>query len=240
MWIRRRTGVADVHTVSLKDRPADIADPGDRNASWNLRTLVLMARAGLVSFAPHRPPDIERRSNETDADFDVRRRQEFERFSQEVALRIDDARHSDRRHWNDAVYAVRAALRAADIGSVALVKELRNLRRPLNQMFQRDLLLERAAGTSPNVVGSCPITRQRHVASFKGEPPELLDIAHTCARLSTAFERALAQGRRCRARLDRVQRCRRRQPRVASLARAFWLVPSVRRLRRSGSTVRPE
>ena len=195
MWSRRRSGIADVHTVSLKERPADIADPGDRNASWNLRTLVLMARAGLVSFAPHRPPEIEKRSNETDADFDVRRRQEFERFSQEVALRIEDARHSDRKHWNDAVHAVRVALRSADIGSVTLVKELRNLRRPLNQMFREIYSLSEPQVRPPTVAGSCPITRQGHVASFKSEPPELLDIARTCARLSTAFERALAQGR---------------------------------------------
>jgi hypothetical protein len=195
MWSRRRTGIADAHTVSLNDRPADIADPGDRNASWNLRTLVLMARAGLVSFAPHRPPDIERRLNEADADFDRRRQQEFERFSQEVALRIEDARHSDKRHWNDAVHAVRASLRAADIGSVALVRELRNLQRPLNQIFREIYSLSDPPVRAPNISGNCPVTRQNHVSDFRGEPPELTDIAHTCASLSAVFERALAQAR---------------------------------------------
>ena len=80
MWIRQHSGSAESHILSLDNRPADIAVPGVWNASWNLRTLVLMARACLIQFAAHLPPIVERKADEDDASLQERWRKQLEKI----------------------------------------------------------------------------------------------------------------------------------------------------------------
>ena len=184
----------DGHTyiLSLDDRPADIADAGRLNASWNLRTLVLMARAGLISFAAHPPPVIDRLDDESDERFEKRRRAISEMFEREVAVRIRDTRHWDKAHWNDVVAHARGTLRSADEEGIKSVKELRDVRRPLNEIFRQAYTLENPIVCPPKFSGSCPTTRQQNTVSFLSPDPEVTTITDTSAVLSAHFERALA------------------------------------------------
>jgi hypothetical protein len=192
MWVRHLPADEQRYILSLDARPADIPETGSWNASWNLRTLVLMARAGLITFAPHLPPPIERIANEDDGTFEERRRKILDRFSREVAVRISDPRHWDEAHWNSSVARTRAALRAADEEEGRLVRELRNLRRPLNDIFREVYTLYDPIVRPPLVTGSCPITRQKGTVSFRSPDPEITAIRETSATLSPDFERALA------------------------------------------------
>lgn len=192
MWLRRRAGSEGSYLLSLDDRPPDIPDTGVRNASWNLRTLVLMARAGLIVFAAHAPPTIERRAGEGDEAFETRRRQELARFAREVAICVRDARHSDKAHWNDVVARTRSKLRAADEEASRLVRELRDLKRPLAEIFSDVYTLTAPPVRPPRLQGSCPVTRRTQRVQFSSAEPEIVTIAETAAVVSTSLERALA------------------------------------------------
>jgi hypothetical protein len=192
MWVHHRTAEDHTYIVSLDDLPADLAEPGLRNASWNLRTLVLMARAGLISFAAHPPPVIERSADENEEAFLARRRATLERFAREVALRICDTRHGDKVHWNSIVAQTRATLRLSDEEGFALVRELRNLRRPLNDIFREVYTLTDPAVRPPQIAGNCPITRHNNTVSFRSAEPDVVTITTTCTSLSAELERALA------------------------------------------------
>jgi ATP-dependent DNA helicase RecQ len=192
MWIRRRAIGNDTFVVSLDDRPADIAGTGLRNASWNLRTLVLMARAGLLAFTPPPPPVVEPADGEDPAAFEERRRRIFETFSRRVGIRLLDSRHSDKLHWNSVVASTRAALRAADDESAKLVRELRQLRMPLNDMFREVYTLSDPPIQPPRMAGSCPVTRKNQTVSFQSADPEVFGATTTLAKLSAELERTLA------------------------------------------------
>lgn len=194
MWLspRRRPGTEGSYLLSLDDRPPDIPDTGVRNASWNLRTLVLMARAGLIAFAAHAPPTIERRVGEGDETFEARRRQELARFAREVAVSVRDSRHSDMAHWNDVVARTRAQLRAADEEASRLVRELRDLQRPLAEIFSEVYTLTAPPVRPPRLQGSCPVTRRTQRVQFSSAEPEIATIAETAAVVSASLERALA------------------------------------------------
>lgn len=192
MWVRRHSGTDEVYLLSLDDRPPDIPDPGVRNASWNLRTLVLMARAGLITFAAHQPPVLDRAAGENDTAFEERQREAIELYSREVAIRVRDPRHSDRAHWNDVVARTRAELRAADEEASRLVRTLRNLQQPLNEIFADVYSLSDPIVRPVRLSGSCPVTRRNGTASFVAVDPEVTTIAHTGARVSQGLERALA------------------------------------------------
>jgi ATP-dependent DNA helicase RecQ len=191
MWARHRRLNDDSYLLSLDDRPADIADVGPRNASWNLRTLVLMARAGIITFAAHRPPVVERMEHEDEATFETRRRRAIERFSQEVAVRILDPRHLDRRHWDNVVARARSELRAADEQGLRLVRELRNLKRPLNDIFREVYTLDDPPLRPSFIPGSCPVTRAENRASFRCADVDVISITKTSVAISARFEQAL-------------------------------------------------
>lgn len=192
MWIRRRAVENEIFLLSLDHRPADIDDSGVRNASWNLRTLVLMARAGLLSFAPLPPPHLEPNEGEDPMVFEERRRRAFRTFSREVGIRLLDSRHSDPRHWEVEVAATRKTLRTADDESATLVQQLRTLQMPMNDIFREVYTLSDPPLQPPRLAGSCPITRRTHSVSFQSTDPEVMGIKAAAAKLSAELERALA------------------------------------------------
>jgi ATP-dependent DNA helicase RecQ len=192
MWLRRRRGQNDCHLVSLDARPTDIADTSIRNASWNLRTLVLMSRAGLISFSPHEPALIERDPEETTTDFEHRLAQAFQQFSREVALRIEDPRLTDKTFWNIVVAQTRASLRASDEEALMLVHELRDLQRPINEIFREVYTLSDPYVRPPAIPGNCPITRQLGTAGIASSEPDLTVASMTACALSEQFSRALS------------------------------------------------
>jgi ATP-dependent DNA helicase RecQ len=192
MWVRRKSYGNETFLLSLDHRPADITDPGLRNASWNLRTLVLMARAGLLIFAPVPPPSIEPNEGEDPIVFEERRRRVFENFVRQVAIRLLDPRHSDKRHWETVVASTRAALRAADYESASLVQQLRHLRTPLNDLFREVYTIDDPPVRPPRLAGSCPITRASNSVSFQSTDPEVLGLTSTAVKLSPELDRALA------------------------------------------------
>ncbi len=192
MWLRRATGPDGSYLLSLDHRPPDLPDEGVRNASWNLRTLVLMARAGLIVFAAHPPPTVERGESEDEVTFEVRRRQALARYAREIAVRLQDSRHSDRHHWDDVVARARAQLRAADEIATTLVRELRHPQRPLSEIFSDVYSLSDPPVRPPRLLGSCPETRRREIVQFSSEDPDVLPVAQTAAAVSPHLERALA------------------------------------------------
>ncbi|WP_437931104.1 protein DpdF [Sorangium sp. So ce291] len=191
MWARRRHACDEVYVLSLDALPSRIDSPGDYNASWNLRTLVLMAHAGLLEFAAHEPPALKRAEDEDDDAFELRRHEAVQRFRREIAVRLRDVRHSDQAHWDTAVSGVRAALRRADQGSYQAVVELHSLTRPLNDMFRDAYTLANLGVIPPRLRGSCPVTRSAGIVHHVSADPEVTSIRRTAASISPPLSRAL-------------------------------------------------
>ena len=201
MWIPRKQISGDVYAVSLDRKPSDLAFTGTQNASWNLRTLTLMRRAKLIEFRPHLPPLLEQDADEGPITFEERQRIQFERFSREVAIRVLHPGHSDKKHWERHVGAVRAALRSAEDRSIGWMKELRNLRRPLNDLFREVYSIPELDLRPQRMNGSCPITRQRATVQFNsGVRPEVIVLPSIELSLTHLFNERMsdcrdAQGR---------------------------------------------
>lgn len=195
MWLRRKPDGNDTFLLSLDHRPADITDPGLRNASWNLRTLVLMARSRLLTFAPVPPPRVEPNDGEDPSAFEERRRRVFQDFARQVGIRLLDPRHSDKKHWETIVARTRETLRAADYESAKLVRQLRDLKVPLNDLFREVYTIDDPPVQPPRLAGSCPITRASNSVGFDSTDPEVLGLTSTGEELSAELERALDPSR---------------------------------------------
>jgi hypothetical protein len=187
MWHGNKPLGDGIYRLSLDDRPSDLLDPGQRNAAWNLRTLVLMARAGLLKFAAEDPRSLE---NATPEGSDT---ETGESLWRSVVVRIRDPRHLDMQHWEAVVAAVRDKLKMSDRRGVGQIRELRGLTRPLNELFREIYTIDEVGIRPPRLMGSCPITRTLGTATPVGSsPPEVLFLRNTAVEVSLSFLRALS------------------------------------------------
>jgi superfamily II DNA/RNA helicase len=191
MWHRKSSRGHGIYLVSLDNRPADISESSIQNAAWNSRTLVLMARAGLIEFSAHPLPEIVRTPDEDETAFEERRRKLLEQFSREKAIVIHSERHLQRAYWDEVMAQTRAELLAEDRQSLDLVRELRNLKRPLNDIFRDVYTLLEPPVRPPRLTGSCPVTRRAGTVSFRFLQPEVSNLTITAAELSDKLKRAI-------------------------------------------------
>jgi superfamily II DNA/RNA helicase len=191
MWRQWRVDANELYVVSLDARPADLAEAGERNASWNLRTLVLMARARLIDFAAQPPPSVALTGNEDEAAFEARSRGVFERFRREVAIRVPVLPDLQEATWIKRVARVRDELRRADALGISLVRELRHLTRPINSVFRVVYSLDEPYVRPPPLAGNCPATRRAGTVGYDSIDPELTTLGRTDAHLTASLLRAL-------------------------------------------------
>lgn len=176
----------------------DIDMTGDRNSDWNLRTLALMARSGLVRLIGA-PQTL------------------LSEPGSWLEIELLDDEHLDRKLWEERIEPVRAKGRAAEVLNLELMR-----RYLTNQTCPADLLEElygpeRIARTC----ASCSRCRERHDARgptvATGEPraPWLLPTPTLLARLFDADSRLLvtygdvstrAESRRLGETLERLSR----------------------------------
>ena len=196
MSIHGKGGPKGTYIVSLDRKPHDIDYSGRKNASWNLRTLILMRRAGILEFRPHLPPYLERDVNESEEHFTERQKIALARFSSEVAVRLLHSGHSDRETWDKTVASVRTSLRQGEVHALDRTKELLSLARPLNDIFG-DMFTVPRLGLSPQRFnGNCPVSRQRADVEYDiGPSTECLVQPALVQTLKNTFARSLSSCR---------------------------------------------
>lgn len=196
MSIHGRGGLNGTYIVSLDRRPHDIDYVGPRNASWNLRTLLLMRRARLLDFRPHLPPHLERETDETDESYQKRQRHELDRFSSEVAIRLIDPGHSDRQVWEASVASARVSLRQGELQALSRTKELLALARPLNDVFAETYTVSQIGLIPKHFNGNCPVSRSRGDVEYDTGPlPECLVQPPLSLGLASTFSSSLSSCR---------------------------------------------
>lgn len=104
--------------------PHHVTQASDANRLWNRNTLTLMERAGLIAVEASPPPEIQQNIDENAADFEARRRTTWEKFRNEVRVRIDPGLSLDQFTFEARLQQLRAAIRATEKASHARIDEL--------------------------------------------------------------------------------------------------------------------
>jgi len=93
--------------VDLRQQTSGTTGDSDANNSWNLRTLVLFNRAGIISIESQEPPEIVKQLSETNEQFDRRRKEAWGNYSMSSFVRIVDDGHLDLETWKKKIEPVR-------------------------------------------------------------------------------------------------------------------------------------
>jgi superfamily II DNA/RNA helicase len=140
----------DVRLVDLRMRPVHQTQENDRNRDWNMRTLILLARAGLIRLESTRPRRAERADGEDEASFEARTEVEQEAYFAQISVRTLDPRLMDRAHFERQVGGERKR------GKEAANRAFEHMLSALNgEREMADVLVELFASESVVVSPAC-------------------------------------------------------------------------------------
>ncbi|MCC8244089.1 protein DpdF [Saccharothrix luteola] len=96
-----------VFDLDLDSRPPNVPETGEKNRMWNVRTLNLMVRAGLIELHP--PTRLSRDANEGDDQWETRVREHFTELATRARVSIH-GQTNDRAHFDQRIEKVRQAI----------------------------------------------------------------------------------------------------------------------------------
>jgi len=156
-----RSEGSDTLLVRLDSVPAHVRSTSRANAAWNLRTLLLMARAGLIDLESVEPLLVAQQKGESDDDFEERQHQAFARNAISIAVRPTGLGHLDPATWEQRVELARQETLRSDRRSLNQVERLLGGTEKLADLLVEAYTLD-ADGfrTLPQRVdGNCPASR---------------------------------------------------------------------------------
>jgi hypothetical protein len=122
--------------LDLKARRPGVRADNDANVGWNLQTLNLLTRAGLIRLHAERPPELRREPGEAPEAFAARHVAAFARYFATARVEVLGNVH-DRAAWEGAVAAERERTAAAGADQLRLMRELLSAGREFSELFAK-------------------------------------------------------------------------------------------------------
>lgn len=162
----------------------DINMRSEQNRKWNVRTLTLMACAGLIAFDAERPPKYEKPA-ETEGLFDEGRDEAEFDLSQTHqtfrVIRIRDESHLLETTWMSQVEAIRKKRKDLGRQSLGLMRQALKgiicISHPLAEAYHippRETGIRRKGAVVAPACGGCPYCREHGVKPYATPPPAAL------------------------------------------------------------------
>jgi hypothetical protein len=161
--------------------PPRLRQQSDYNASWNMRTLIMMARAGMLELDSRPPEIIARNEDETDAAFDLRNEEHWARYFRQTVVSVLEFSHRDQSVFDQLIRDERSRSFEAASYSRALLDELLSGKVEVSGLLDR-LYRNYAPGRTLVVspaCGGCPVHRQLGTFDLEYTEPSAYGIEET-------------------------------------------------------------
>ncbi|QDV37416.1 protein DpdF [Tautonia plasticadhaerens] len=154
------------------------------NVAWNVRTLTLLSRAGIIELDAQPPPSPDEGEESDPIDAEERHQSELDRHRNERVLRILDEGHLDFGNtWTTTIEGSRRLGDRTTRNGLRLMFEALSPGRCLADVFAEAYTLPDRGGDSPRPgvatsrsCGGCPACRRSGRAAFVGAMPDPLPI----------------------------------------------------------------
>ena len=161
--------------LNLDVVPPRLRRQSDYNASWNMRTLIMMARAKMIDLESRPPEIIARNEDETESDLDLRNEEHWARYFRNTVVSVLEVGHRDQSVFDQLIRDERSRSFGAASYSRALLDELLSGKVEVSGLLDR-LYRNYAPGRTLVVspaCGGCPVHRQ--LGTFDRAGPGNLD-----------------------------------------------------------------
>lgn len=177
--------------VSLEAKPPSVTGDSDANVAWNLRTLVLMARAGLLVLEAHTLSQLTRGEEESEESFERRSQAAFKAYATKTRVKPADLEHTNNTLWDELVQAHRLSSRRADQVANKQVGALLSGQRSFASIFGENYLVPSAGITVSLGTSNCPESRRRGEPQRAGYSPEPAALKHPQVEIGPSLARVV-------------------------------------------------
>lgn len=169
-----RRFLLDVSTV-----PPKLRRQTEYNQAWNMRTLIMMARAGLLELDAEPPERLEQRAEEIETDFDLRSEEYWADYYTRCVVEVNFGNHLDKEDFSKLFSAERSRAFVSAEENRRLLRslitgnyEIGELLHGLYQNYQpgRAIIVSRACG-------GCPVHRRSGEMATDYSEPSVSGIA---------------------------------------------------------------
>lgn len=94
---------SDVRVVDIRKTTAKLQQETEYNRDWNMRTLIMLARSGLISLDSTKPTQIDQEEFESDEEFNSRLEKQQDDYFSRIAVRILDPNLMNRSHFEQCI-----------------------------------------------------------------------------------------------------------------------------------------
>ncbi|MEG4346671.1 protein DpdF [Microcoleus sp. A003_D6] len=158
-------------------KPEDIDMNSEQNQAWNIRTLTLMSRSGLINIDADEPPQRRNFRSETayNEAWKLHRKSRF--------IRIQDESHLNRQTWEHKVEPIRKQSQNWSDKNLQLMREVLRPKRCISEILAEAYTIPARAVPEPRksvivsrACGGCPVCRKNGEALFSGILPAPLPV----------------------------------------------------------------
>jgi ATP-dependent DNA helicase RecQ len=158
-------------------KPEDIDMNSEQNQAWNIRTLTLMSRSGLINIDADEPP--QRRNFRSEAAYN----QAWEVHRESRFIRIRDESHLNRQTWEHKVEPIRQQRQNWSYKNLQLMREVLRPKRCISEILAEAYTIPARAAPEPRkqvivspACGGCPVCRKNREVVFSGIMPAPLPV----------------------------------------------------------------
>jgi ATP-dependent DNA helicase RecQ len=167
------TNRVGIYRIDLNTLPPNKSKTNDANRAWNLRTLLLLNRAGIIQLESEQPPDIQKADDETESQLEQRRNESAKRYHESSFIRILTNSHLAQETWHRLVEPLRKASSDRDNRNFLDLRDLLNAKREFSEVLAAAYSVNRHGyHVAPvKVCGGCPKCREHIDMSRVCQPP---------------------------------------------------------------------
>ncbi|WP_377480569.1 MAG: protein DpdF [Microcoleus anatoxicus] len=158
-------------------QPGDIDMNSQQNQAWNIRTLTLMSRSGLIDIDADEPP--RRRNFKSEAAYN----EAWELHRESRFIRIRDESHLNRQTWEHKVEPIRQQRQNWSYKNLQLMREVLRPKRCISEIFAEAYTIPARVMPEPRKLvrvspacGGCPVCRKNREPEFSGIMPAPLPV----------------------------------------------------------------
>lgn len=170
---------ADVHWIDLRRRPAHLQVASEKNTTWNVRTLTLMVRAGLIELVAFQAAQV--RGDETPMEIEDAVR---------AAVRIRDDGHLNPSAFNRAMSRARDSVRNAASRGLQAMVAVANGQEEVSTALSRMYTVQGGPWVPvTRCCGGCSVDWAHRRETVRYPPPLIERTVQFAARDLSRFER---------------------------------------------------
>jgi len=159
------------YRLDLSTLPADKSKDSAANRAWNLRTILMLNRAGLIRIENSSPPDIEREEDEDDDCLNQRRQAARDEYAKSCFVSLLDNGHRHMATWQRLVEPMRLQSLQRDQQGFAELRALLNGRREMMDVLAKTYEVPTFGVHPVKVCGGCSCCRFDDDAPRQCLPP---------------------------------------------------------------------